>query len=131
MTVTANKKIAVGWRTCIRVMLAQTGSPSRPKRPESVGIFYTAMTAHTGNGVDTVLSGVGTADVYLIAGCSRAVVTVDATGPTTCVGDIHINRVGIVETDSPGKALSRRRVAVVIPEAGVTLGAPSLVVRIV
>ena len=126
----AKKTAAVGRCTRFIVMLAQAGSPPRA-RPRSVGIFYTAMTPHTGNGVDTVLSGVGTADVYLIAGCSRAVVTVDATGPTSCVGDIHIIRVGIVETDSPGKALSRRRVAVVIPEAGVTLGAPSLVVRIV
>jgi hypothetical protein len=126
MTVTANKKIAVGWRTCIRVMLAQTGSPSRPKRPESVGIFYTAMTPHTGNEVRTVRSGVGNAEVCHSDGCSFAAVTVVAAAANS-----RIIQVGVVETLSPGMALSRRYVAFVIPEAGVALGAASHVVRIV
>jgi hypothetical protein len=38
MAVDAKKTIAVGWRTCFVVMLAQTGSPSRT-RPKTVGIF--------------------------------------------------------------------------------------------
>ncbi len=63
MAVSANKTQAVGWRTCLHVMLAQTGSPSRA-RPISVGIIYTAMTPHTGNEVRTVHSGVGLAELY-------------------------------------------------------------------
>jgi hypothetical protein len=38
MAVSAKKTVAIGWRTCFVVMLAQTGSPSRA-RPETVGIF--------------------------------------------------------------------------------------------
>jgi len=38
MAGTAQKTIAVGWRTCIDVMLAQTGSPARAS-PQIVGIL--------------------------------------------------------------------------------------------
>jgi hypothetical protein len=122
-------------RAGIVMVLTQTGPPSRTHtRRDRVGIFQPAVTPHAGDGVDTVLGAVGTADVYRIAGCSRAIVTVDPTGPRRWVGDIHIIRVGIVETGSPGegrtrRTLSHRLVGVVIPEAAVALGALSLVVR--
>jgi hypothetical protein len=83
------------------------------------------MTPHTGNGVNTVLGDVGTADVYPITGCSSAVVT----GVTTSALNIRIVQVGFVKMGSPDIALSRRRVAVAFAEAGVALGALSLVVR--
>jgi hypothetical protein len=124
MAMNAKKAEAVGRRTCFIVMLAQTGSPSRA-RSIRVGIVYTAMTPHTGNSVNAVLSDVGTADVYRITGCSSAVVAV-LTGRAF---NIRIVQVGFVEMGSPNKALSHRRVAVAFAEAGVALGAPSLVVR--
>jgi hypothetical protein len=124
MAINAKKTEAVGRCTRFMVMLAQTGSPPRA-RPRSVGIFYTAMTPHTGNGVNAVLSDVGTADVYPITGCSSAVVAV-LTGRAF---NIRIVQVGFVEMGSPNKALSHRRVAVAFAEAGVAVGAPSLVVR--
>jgi len=124
MAVVAKITRAIGWHTCFHVMLAQTGSPSRARgRQDTVGIVETAMTPHAGNVVDIVLSVAGAAEVYRSTGCSSAVVT-GATAAKTQI--IHV---GIVETGSPGMALSRRRVAAVIPEAGVALGALSLVVR--
>jgi hypothetical protein len=125
MAMNAKKTEAVGRRTRFIVMLAQTGSPPRA-RPISVGIFYTAMTPHTGNGVRTVRSGVGNAEVCHSDGCSFAAVTVVAVAANG-----RIIQVGVVETTSPGIALSRRYVALVVPEAGVALGATSHVVRIV
>jgi hypothetical protein len=127
MAVTTNKTQAVGWRTCLPVMLAQAGSPPRTRIwRDRVGIFYTAMTPHTGNEVRTVRSGVGNAEVCHSDGCSFAAVTVVAAAANS-----RIIQVGVVETVSPGMALSRRYVAFVIPEAGVALGAASHVVRIV
>ncbi len=125
MTINAIKAEAVGRCTCFIVMLAQTGSPPRAW-PRSVGIFYTAVAPHTGNEVRTVRSGVGNAEVCHSDGCSFAAVTVVATAANS-----RIIQVGVVETLSPGMALSRRHVAFVIPEAGVTLAAASHVVRIV
>jgi hypothetical protein len=104
------------------VMLAQAGSPSWAE-PQSVGIFQASVTSHTGNEVDTVLGSRRTEDVYPIAGCSGAVVTVAAG-----TADIGIVQVGSVEAGSPSKSLSHRHVVVVPPEAGVTLGALPLVV---
>ena len=123
MAINAMKTEAVGRCTRFIVMLAQTGSPPRA-RPRSVGIFYTAMTPHTGNGVRAVRSGVGNAEVCHSDGCSFAAVTVVAAAANS-----RIIQVGVVETLSPGMALSRRYVAFVIPEAGVALGSLSLVVR--
>jgi hypothetical protein len=51
------------------------------------------------------------------------------TGVTAGGLNIRIIQMGVVETGIPVDALSRRRVVVVIPEAGVTLRAPSDVVR--
>jgi hypothetical protein len=115
------KTVAVGGRTCFVVMLAQAGSPSRA-RPETVGVFQTAMTAHASDEVDTILSRTGAAEVHLPLGCSNAVMTV-----FTARVNIRIFQVAVVETDSPGKSLSRRFVGAVL-EAGVTLGALPLVV---
>jgi hypothetical protein len=83
------------------------------------------MTPHTGNGVNTVLGDGGTADVYPITGCSSAAVAI----VTASALNIRIVQVGFVEMASPDIALSHRRVAVAFAEAGVALGAPSLVVR--
>jgi hypothetical protein len=127
MAVVAKITRAVGWHTCFHVMLAQTGSPSRARgRQDTVGIFYAAMTPHTGNGVSTVCSGVGNAEMCHSDGCPLAAVTV-----VTASANSRIIQVGIVQALSPGIALSRRYVAFVIPEAGVALAAPSHVVRIV
>jgi hypothetical protein len=49
----------------------------------------------------------------------------------TAAVNIRIIQVGDVETGIPVNALSRRRVALVILEAGVALGAPSPFVPIV
>jgi hypothetical protein len=113
----------------IVMVLAQTGSPSVAKGPETVGIFETAVAPRTGNGVNTVLSVAGTAEVYRSlgnGGCIDATVTV-----VTAAANIRIIQVGVVETDSPVNALSVRVVVTVIPESGVALAAPSHVVRIV
>jgi hypothetical protein len=119
MAVDAEKTVAVGGRTCFVVMLAQSGSPSRA-RPESVGIFQTAMTPHTGNEVDTVLCGTGTAEVYQSAGRPNTAVAV-----ITGAANIRVIQVGVVETGSPVKILRHRYVRAALPEAGVTLGALS------
>jgi hypothetical protein len=108
-------------------MLAQTSSPPVAIWPESVGIFKTAMAPRTGNGVLTVFSVARTAEVYLPKeGYVNTAMTVIA-GTT----NIRIIQVAVVETASPGEALSRRHVLLVIPEAGVALGAPSPFVPIV
>jgi hypothetical protein len=114
--------VAVGWHTCFVVMLAKTGSPTRAV-PLIVGIFQTTMTAHTGDEVDAVLRGGGVAEVYHTAECSSAAVA----GITAAV-DIRIIQVGFVETGSPVKILRRRYVGTGLPEAGVTLGAPTRVI---
>jgi hypothetical protein len=116
------KTVAVSWRAGFVVMLAKAGSPARAG-PETVGVFQTAMAAHTGDEIDIVLGRTGTAEVYHpLEGSSAAM-----TGVTAGV-NIRVVQVGIVETDSPGKALSRRYVVAVFPEGGVTLGALSLFV---
>jgi hypothetical protein len=95
------KTVAVGGRTGFVVMLPQTGSPSRA-RPETVVVFQTAMTAHASDEVDTILSRTGAAEVHLPPGCSNA-----AVASITARVNIRVIQVGIMETDSPGIALSR------------------------
>jgi hypothetical protein len=123
MTGSAKKTVAVSRRTRVDVMLAQTGSPPRAS-PQIVFIFQAAVTPHTGNGVDAILSGGRTAEVYRPTLGSSAAVTV-----VTAAFDIRIAQMGCVEAVPPGPALGHRGVVVVVPEAGVTLGAASLVVR--
>jgi hypothetical protein len=126
MAGTAKKTTAVGWHTCIRVMLAQTGAPSRAVTwRDTVGIAQTAVTPHTGNGVFTVLTDCRTADVHPITGGSSAVVT----GVTASALNIRIIQVDFVEIVRPDNALSHRRVAGAFAETGVALGALPLIVR--
>jgi hypothetical protein len=119
MAVSAKKTVAVGWRTCFVVMLAQTGSPSRT-RSQIVGVFQTAVTPRTGNEVGTVHSSAGTAEVYHSLECPNAAVAI-----ITAAANIRIIQVGVVETGSPVEVLRRRYVGAALPEAGVTLGALS------
>jgi hypothetical protein len=119
MASNTKKTVAVGGRTSFVVMLAQAGSPSRA-RPETVGVFQTAMTPHTGNEIDTILSRTGAAEVYLPLKCSSTAMAVVTAG-----ADIRVIQVGGVETGPPVKILRRRYVGAALPETGVTLGALS------
>jgi hypothetical protein len=110
------------------MMLAQTRSPSRAVHWRNrVSIIETAVTPHTGNRVDAVLGVAGAAEVYL----SNEPYISAAVAVVTAAANIRIIQVSDVETGSPGKALRRRHVALVILEAGVTLSAPSPLVPIV
>jgi hypothetical protein len=121
--------ITTGWKNPVRdpVVLAQTGSPSVAIGPETVGICETAMAPRTGDGVNTVFSVAGTAEVYL----SNKRYSSAAVAVVTAAVNIRIIQVGVVETGIPRNALSRRLVFLVIPEAGVALGAPPQFVPIV
>jgi hypothetical protein len=114
--------VAVGRHICFVVMLAQTGSPTRAV-PLSVGIFHTTMTAHTGDEVDAVLRVGGAAEVYHIG-----VVCISAAVADITAVEIRFFGVGVVETGFPVMILRRRYVGTGLPEAGVTLGAPTRVI---
>ena len=117
MAVDACETVGVSWSACIRVVLPQTGPPQS-------SILQAAVAAATGNGVDTILSVCGAAEVYRSAGGSCPTVAV-----VTATSNRGIIQVNVVETVSPGKALGLRHVPIIIPEASVTLAATPHVVR--
>jgi len=117
VAVHAVETVAIGWRAGFVVMLAQAGSPTR-SRSETVGIFQTAVTSHTRDGIDAVLGVARTAEVDHPAGCSRTAMTVVTGGL-----DIRISQVNVVEIGSPIESLGGRYVRGALVEGGVALGA--------
>jgi hypothetical protein len=122
VAVDAEKTIAVSRYTRRVVMLAQTGTPSRTQ-PDTVGVLQAAVAPHAGNEVDAVHRRGGTAEVDLPLERPIAAMAVVAIVP-----NIGVVEVGVVETDPPVEILRRRYVGAALPEAGMALSAPPLVV---